>query len=173
MKNSSRSKETGVTLIELIIVISLLSVILTLGSINLFRPYQTATLDAAAENIKSLVREAQSKAINTDTQGDPASDDYGVHFEIGRAILFKGAIYSNGDPANFEISLPSNMTANPNLPCPSPPGNCNNIVLQRISGEVVNFSSSQNSVCITENSSGKNISLSVNFVGVVNTQNGC
>ena len=173
MKNSSRSKETGVTLIELIIVISLLSVILTLGSINLFRPYQTATLDAAAENIKSLVREAQSKAINTDTQGDPASDDYGVHFESDKAILFKGATYSNGNPANFEVSLTNNITATPNLPCPSPPGNCNNVVFQRISGEVVNFSGSQNSVCLTEGSSGKNILLSVNFVGVVNTQNGC
>ena len=173
MKKFDRSKQSGVTLIELIIVISLLSIILTIGSVNLFRPTEQASLETASTSLTSLLRESQNKATNTDSQGDPASDDYGVHFESDKAILFKGATYSNGDPANFEVSLPSNITATPNLPCPSPPGNCNNVVFQRISGEVVNFSGSQNSVCLTEGSSGKNILLGVNFIGVVNIQNGC
>ena len=173
MKTLIPQREVGFTLLEVIIVVSLISLILTIASINLFKPTQEASLDTASADVISLMQEAQNKAMNTDTQGDNSSDEFGVHFETQKVTLFKGVVFNSGDQSNFDIDIPSNLNIFTNLLCSSPPEDCNNVVFQRISGEVVGFSDTQNNICITVGSSGKGVLLIVNFVGVINVQDGC
>lgn len=173
MRKSLNIKETGFSLIELLVVIALLSIVLVFVSINLFSPSEKAKLDSISTNVVSTLREAQNKAINTDTQGESQANEYGVHFESDKFILFQGTSFDSGDEKNFVINLPGSITITPNLPCPSPPGDCNNIVFEKISGEVSNFNSLENTVCINETSTGKDILITINFVGVTNVQEGC
>ena len=163
----------GFTLIELVLVISLLGILLAITTVSLFRPVSKTNLKAISIDVFSLLREAQNKAINTDTSGDPQSNDWAVHFESSSYTLFKGTSYSATEPTNFVVNAPSNITISPSLPCPSPPGDCNNIVFQRISGEVLAYDALNNTVCITQASSNKQVLLTINFVGVVNIQDGC
>ena len=167
------SKNLGFTLIEILLVISLIVLILTIVTTNLFNPVSQGKLDAVLVDAVSIIREAQNKAMNSDTSGQTTSSEYGVHFESNKYILFKGTAYNPSDSSNFVVNAPSGITIIPNLPCPSPPNGCANIVFQKISGEVASFNGSQNSVCIIETSQKQKKNLLINFVGVVNTQDGC
>ena len=165
MKKST-VKENGFSLIELVLVIALLGTILTLTTVNLIRPFSKAKIQTVSSDISSILRQAQNKAINTDTSGEAETSEYGVHFETNKYILFRGVSYNPSDPNNFAVDVPDNITITPNLPS-------GDVIFQRISGEVANYNESNNSICVSETSTNKNVSLTVNFVGVVNVQEGC
>ena len=160
MKKIIHLNEFGFSLIELILVIALLGTILTIATVNLFKPVQSAKIDSVSTDVVAILREAQNKAINTDTQGGATASDYGVHFETNKYILFKGASFNAADPNNFVVDAPQGIKFTANLPS-------SNVVFQRISGEVASFDGSKNTVCLTETSSNKSLLLRVNFVGVV------
>jgi len=160
-------RQAGFTLIELILVLALLTTILTLATVNLFKPTAQANIDSASTDVVSILREAQNKAVNTDTGGGVASNEYGVYFEATKYTLFKGTVFNPADPNNFAVNTPQGITLAPNLPGSS-------VVFQRISGEVVGFDSAKNTVCIRETALNKTALLRVNFVGVVDVlQQGC
>lgn len=163
----------GFSLIELILVIALLSIILGITTVTLFRPVAKANLNTVSTNIFSLLREAQNQAINTDTSGDPQSNEYGIHFETDSYTLFKGSTYISSDSSNFVVKTKSNISISPSLPCPAPPGDCNNVVFEKISGEVLGFDPANNTVCVTETGTNKQVLLNVNFVGGISVQDGC
>lgn len=163
----------GFSLIELILVIALLSIILGITTVTLFRPVAKANLNTVSTNIFSLLREAQNQAINTDTSGDPQSNEYGIHFETDSYTLFKGSTYISSDSSNFVVTTKNNISISPSLPCPSPPEDCNNVVFEKISGEVLGFDPTKNTVCVTETGTNKQVLLNVNFVGGISVQNGC
>ena len=157
----------GFTLIELLLVMALLSTILTLATINLFKPTAQAKINSVSADVTAIIREAQNKAINTDTNGEAASNEYGVHFEANKYVLFKGDTYTPADPNNFVVDVPQSVTINANLPS-------NSAVFQRISGEVVSFDDARSTVCIRETALNKTVLLRLNFVGVVDVlQQGC
>lgn len=88
-------RERGFSLIELLIVISIFSVLATYGIFSMFSFYQRKNLDNDAQKIAFTVRAAKDKSI---TQED--SSQWGVHFENPATstdfyILFKGSVYSS------------------------------------------------------------------------------
>ena len=147
--------------------------ILGITTVTLFRPVAKANLNTVSTNIFSLLREAQNQAINTDTSGDPQSNDYGVHFETDSYTLFKGSTYISSDSSNFVVATKNNISISPSLPCPSPPEDCNNVVFEKISGEVLGFDPTKNTVCVTETGTNKQILINVNFVGGISVQDEC
>lgn len=78
-------------------------VLLTVVSVGAFSKVRNAkALDSAVESASSLIREARSRAL--------ASEDgsqFGVYFEVQRAVLFKGTVFTEGDPSNKIYELPS------------------------------------------------------------------
>ncbi len=93
-------KKQGISVIEMIIIISI-ALILTLIGVGVFSKFRdTQTLNGTIEETVSLLSEARSKTL--------ASADfsqYGIHFESNRAVLFKGEVFSESDPANKEIKF--------------------------------------------------------------------
>ncbi|MEX0621891.1 MAG: type II secretion system protein [Candidatus Woykebacteria bacterium] len=166
-------RRNGFTLIELILVVSLLSAVLVVTTITLFRPLSKANLDAVASDIAATLREAQDKSMNTDTAGGPQTSEYGLHFETASYTLFRGTSFSQSSPDNFKVNTPSSISLEADLPCPSPPTECNNVVFAKISGGVSGFDNTKNSVCIRETNSNNEQLLRINFLGVVNIQDGC
>jgi len=167
------SQPPGFSIIELILVIAILSIILGITTTTLFRPVAKANLDTVSIDIFSLLRQAQNRAINTDTSGDPQSNEYGIHFETDSYTLFKGSVYSSGDSSNFIVTTKNNISISPSLPCPSLPEDCNNVVFKKISGEVLGFDPASNTICVTETGTNKAALFIINFVGGISIQNGC
>lgn len=160
MKNSPFSKTSGFTLIEVLTIVSLLSTILVFSSINLFSPVQKAKLDTTSADINSIIREAQNKAISSDTSGVGATDNYGIHFESDKYVLFKGSSYNVGDPNNFVVNIPEGVVISQiNLPS-------GNVVFRKLSGEVINFDNNLNNICIQEAATGQTVVIRLNFIGV-------
>jgi prepilin-type N-terminal cleavage/methylation domain-containing protein len=153
-------QQAGFTLIELLLVLALITVTLTIATVNLFKPTAQAKIDSVSTDVVAILREAQNKAINTDTNGGTASNEYGVHFDASKYTLFKGTTFNQTDPNNFAVSAPQGITISSTL-------TSGNVVFQRISGEVISFDPSKNSVCIQQTALNKTTLLRINFVGVV------
>src|SRR4030066_1832624 len=103
----------GFTLIELLLVVSLLGLTLIISTVNLFRPLPKAQAAGVSSDIFSQLRDAQNKAMNTDIGGGTAADDWGIHFESGQYVLFKGNVFDPTDPANFVVDTPTNISLTP------------------------------------------------------------
>lgn len=91
----------GFTALEILVSLAIMA-LLAAVSIGAFSKVRNAkSLDSAVESASSLIREARSRAL--------ASEDgsqFGVYFEASRAVLFKGTVFTEGDPDNKVYELP-------------------------------------------------------------------
>lgn len=105
-----RSKiKNGFTLVELIIVMSIMGVLLGLVTIALSNVRQRTTINALTQIFVSDIRQQQIKAMSGDTQGGATADSYGIHVESSQYVLFKGTSYDPAASSNFTVDLPANM----------------------------------------------------------------
>jgi len=97
----------GFTFLELLIVFAVLFILATI-------------VVYAASNFKkqALLTEAKTKALaelnlaRSQTLGSEAKNNYGLHFESGKIVRFRGQSYSASDPLNEEILLPPGVLIN-------------------------------------------------------------
>jgi len=117
----------GFTLIELIVVLSLVITLLGITTINLVGSQQAASLNSAVEILSADLKQQQLRSMIGDTEGRATSDSYGIHFDSNQYVFFHGTTYSASDNTNFVSSLTDDMQINH-------PGF--NIVFSKISGEI-------------------------------------
>ena len=93
-----KNKKKGFTLIELMLAISIVTMIsvLVLESLTKFRDRQL--VEIGSENIMSLLAKAR-----TDTLASLDDSEYGVHFEFDRMVLFKGGVFTEPSSDNTEV----------------------------------------------------------------------
>ena len=130
MKNYHLS---GFSLPELLLVMTILSVLFGLSGINLLNAYHKNTLNTTLPTLVADLKQQQLKTMVGDTEGQPAQNDYGVYFEQNRYTLFPGTAYSPSDPANFIINLNSDLQFS-SIFVPS-----SQIIFSKGSGEVSNY----------------------------------
>lgn len=92
MKNK---KNTGVTFIEILIVVAIIGVISSIVFINLSQFRNEQVLKNTAVDIVSLLNKARSNTLSSLN-----STNYSVHFEQGQVVLFVGPIYSASNVTN-------------------------------------------------------------------------
>lgn len=122
---------SGVTLIELLIALAVMSLISTivLGSFSEFRARQT--LDASVEMVLSAF-----SAAHLDTISSKDDDIYGIYLKAGEVIYFKGRPYpGDNDLQNRHYILPTTVEiANISLN-----GGGSTIFYKRLSGATDNY----------------------------------
>lgn len=163
--------ENGFSLIEIILVIAVLVIIVSLSAPNLFNPLSIERVNSLANDVTTNIKDAQTKAMSSETLGLGATSEFGVHFTSSTYTIFRGTIFNPADTNNFTVSAPNGLIITPNLPCVSSPNDCNNIVFSKLTGEVQNFNQAKNSLCVADNSNNR-ILLTTNFLGVINAQTG-
>jgi prepilin-type N-terminal cleavage/methylation domain-containing protein len=147
----------GFTLIELILVMSLMAILLGFVSINLMHSQQTATSSAIEGMLVADLRQQQLKSMIGDTEGRANADQYGIHFDLKSYVFFHGT-YSAVDPANFVVNLDGNFQFDS-------PGT--EVVFQKVSGET----SSVSNVVLRDASNGNTKTITINKYGVVTAVN--
>lgn len=108
MKKDSADLNRGFTILEILMVISILGVLLAmiLPSLTSFR--QNSILNTETQEMTTLINRARLLSVSS-------KDDqqFGVHFETGKVVLFVGAIYSAVAPTNEEHVFNSVLTLSP------------------------------------------------------------
>ena len=97
-------KEKSFTLVEILTIVGIL-IVLTALSVPAFRFFQKESdLNNSAEEIIDTLRLAQNKTISSE-----GASQYGVHFEAGEYVLFKGATYNPAAIENEIHNLPGSV----------------------------------------------------------------
>lgn len=118
--------QRGFTLVELVVVISIIVTLLGFITISLVRSQQSASLTSVEEILLADLKQQQLKAMIGDTEGRETSDQYGIHFDPNKYVLFHGT-YSAEETSNSVINLDNNMQFNSPL---------SDVIFSRISGEI-------------------------------------
>lgn len=120
----------GLTFIEIIIAVAILLIIttFTLITLNTFRENQL--LKNAVNETVSLINQARSKTLSSQD-----FSQFSVHFETSRAVLFKGAVFSEPNPDNIILAIPSQIE----ISSISLNGGGVNMIFQKLTGETDQF----------------------------------
>ncbi len=116
---------SGSTLLEMVFALAIVAILA--GALSgLFGTFDTRqSLDKGVLAVVSLLEKARANAI-----GGQQASNFGVHLEEGKAVLFRGSMYSASDPANETVLFPGPVS----LSSLSLAGGGSNIVFSRLSG---------------------------------------
>ncbi len=150
-KPSTLNPKHGFTVIEVLIAIAIVGVLSSL-SVAYFNSF-LARNELKNESLKivDMLRRARGQAM-------AGQDDsqWGVHFETGKYVLFRGSSYSAGDSFNEEITLPAVLT----ISAITLNGSGSEVIFSKIRGETSQYGTTTISNDINES---KNIVI--NSVG--------
>ena len=136
-------KITGFTAVEILVVLSIMALLSTIG----MSAFISSRKSHALKNDRDTIVETLSQAHNQTLASKNASA-YGVNFASSRITLFTGTTYSSSDSNNKIFDLTSGNSISTALA-----GNGSNIIFNRITGETdqsgtVTISSSATSTMI-------------------------
>lgn len=106
--NIRHSTQKGFTALELLIVIAIMGVILAtiLPSFTNFR--RSSLLNTESQELISIINRARILSVSS-----KYDDQFGVHFEAGKVVLFQGDTYSPGATTNEEHVFNTALTLSP------------------------------------------------------------
>lgn len=145
----------GVSLVELLVAIGIISILFTVGWLALPRWRTESELDLWASEAKVSLYQAQSQTVN----GIPS----GVYFETGRFVLFQGDAFVEGNPKNQENQLPASL----NIISISLPDST--VTFEKVTGYVKNFSDPAN-LTLQDQNTGRMRIISINEVGMAEVE---
>lgn len=126
----TRHGERGFSMLELVIVTGIIAVISTIAVVSYYALVARADLNGNARNIISTLNLARSETITSD-QASP----WGVHLEVDKYALFKGATYNAADANTKIYILPSSLEIS-NIALN---GGGSEILFTRITGQTTNY----------------------------------
>lgn len=159
MKHTVTYQE-GLTLVELLIVVGILGVLFSITFISVFNVRVISTNSSTASVITSDLKNQQIKAMVGDTEGRGTPDNYGVKILSNQYILFHGSSYNPNDPANFSVPVENGYSLNTTFANGT-------ILFAAASGEIVGFTTNQDTVTLTNTTSGKTRTLHFNKYGTI------
>jgi Tfp pilus assembly protein FimT len=116
----------GVSALEILIAISIATA-LTIFVVSTFSGFKSnQELNSSVEIGISLLQDARSKTLSSKD-----ASQYGVHFELGKAVLFKGTVYSAVDPNNDDVLISQNVE----ISGISLQGGGSEVIFKRLTGE--------------------------------------
>ena len=150
-------KNKGISIIEILVVISLIILIASIVIPNLSEFKKQQALKNTTEDIVSLLNEARNSTISSKN-----STTYGVHFEEDSATLFPGVSFAdnvNNKQIDFDTSTIISTDDGINLE-----GGGDDIVFERLTGNVANYGTI---IVQLASDTTKTKTISVSSIGVV------
>lgn len=157
-------KKAGYTMIEVALVISLTAALITVATANIATVQHANYLALSKDKLISDLKEQQIKAMVGDTEGRATHDHYSIRIEQSRYILFHGSSYNANDSSNVIITVDSPIQLTTTF------ANAQ-IVFSSVTGEIMSYVNGQNTITVTNTSSGQQNILTLNRYGVVVSTN--
>ncbi|MFA6393179.1 MAG: prepilin-type N-terminal cleavage/methylation domain-containing protein [Candidatus Paceibacterota bacterium] len=157
------SNNKGLTIIEIILAIAIISVISYIVLFNLSSFRNEQALKNTTIDIVSILNKARENTLSSLN-----STNYSVHFETDRAVLFTGAIYSPSLSTN-EVTLFSPSVNIPATGGINISGGGNDITFARLTGEVINGTIDSSIVVELVSDATKQKTITINKTGVISS----
>ena len=146
----------GISLIEILIIICIFSIICAIIIPNFSGFQKQQALKNTSEDIVSMLNEARNDTISSKN-----SNNYGIHFQNDRAILFSGLSFNQSSiikQINFEspVEIPINNGVNI--------GGGNDVIFNKITGETAQ---SGNIIIQLINDSTRQKIITINSAGII------
>lgn len=152
--------QKGTTLIEVLIVISIFTTLVSFTTLSLLNVRSKTSVDTSVYSFITDIKNQQIKAMVGDTEGRGVPDMYSAYITPTDYTLFHGSNYSPVDPGNFVIKAPDGYSLSTTFPL-------SEIIFATGSGEITNYVNNQNSIIFTETSSGIQKVIRMNQYGAV------
>lgn len=153
-------KNNGLSLVEVLIVVSLLAILFGLGSIVFGNFAKQDRLGMEVRKIVAIIDEARAKTLAGYSLGGSSGLNFGVHFAAGDYTLFSGTTFDPDEAGNQRYSLSSGLTIS-EIAFAS-----GNIIFEKISGEVSSFDPVQNYLVLSDQGANQSKKIRVNKIGV-------
>jgi prepilin-type N-terminal cleavage/methylation domain-containing protein len=118
-------KNKGFTVLEIIIVITLMTLLMTFVVMSFKKFNSQQALNKATGVVVTVLNQAR-----TLTLASKGNSQYGVHIDPTRIVLFTGASYSAANSSNIPITPNSLVSLSYSLS-----GGGNNVIFQRLTGK--------------------------------------
>lgn len=163
-KSEILKNNKGLTLIELLLVIGILSVLFGIAFVSITNIKVISGNNSVNVVMISDLKTQQIKAMTGDTEGRGVPDNYGVKILSNKYILFHGLSYNVADSSNFAVPVDSGFVLSTTFPNST-------IVFASESGQLVGYVANQNTISITSTPSGQIKTLQFNAYGTITTIN--
>lgn len=150
----------GFTLIELLLVMAIVSILFAISLVNLNTLQQNTYQNNSEELLLSDLKLQQLKSMTGDNNGSGSFQQFGIHFETNSYTLFRGT-YAANNPENFMVEL------NPNVSFSSVEFANSQIVFAKNSGEIIGFSSGNDTITMNNDITNENIVITLNKYGAI------
>ena len=118
----------GFTLVELMVVLSILALLTGIIFSTLVDTKNSQSLEKDTDTVVEILLQARSQTLSSHN-----ASQYGVHFSSPNVTLFAGTSYSSSDPNNSNFKLSSSDT----ILTISLAGGGNDVIFNRLSGETI------------------------------------
>lgn len=159
MKHNA-SYQAGLTLVELLIVVGILGLLFSITFISIFNVRVISTNSSTASVITSDLKNQQIKAMVGDTEGRGVPDNYGVKILTNQYVLFHGVNYNPNDTTNFPVPVENGYTLSTTFANGT-------LLFASESGEIVGFLPAQNTITLTNTTTGKTKTIHFNKYGTI------
>ena len=143
----------GFTLIEALVVITIIVILFAMSAVNLSRPQETANITTTLDTVLADIKNQQILAMSGDEGGTTSAQPQGLLFQSNNFILFAGSSFVPADPNNFTESLGTGITLSTTLPV-------NTLIFVKGTGEVQGFTSGSNTITLAGAHSSHTITVS-------------
>lgn len=150
---------SGFTLVEITIVLGIIAILFAISSLNLSNIAPKTTIDGAVQVLIANLKQQQLYALTGETEGHPVSNNFGIYFGPGGYTLFNGDSYNAADTGNYTVILDAINTSS------SSAGSV--IIFLKNSGQIENFTPSQNTITLTQINTSQSKTVTINKYGII------
>lgn len=147
------NRERGFTAVELLIVLSIITVLATVSSLAFKSMRDAQAIVIAADNAGHALRSARNATL-----ASLAGSVYGVRFESSRVVRFTGSTYASSSASNIAYQFPGGITA-----AYSFTGGVAQVTFARLTGEA----SATGTILFSDAQSGATSSLMIAKTGLI------
>lgn len=129
-----QTNQKGITLVEIVVIITIAAMVLTITTISFFRFRQSFYFDSMLNSIVESVNYAKLKSKTGKLNEEDTRISYGVVFDSDKYIVFEGDSFDPDDENNNEYEIPVGFS----LDVVCTPADNGTIVFDPIIGETAN-----------------------------------
>ena len=148
--------QSGFTLVELLVVLTIILILFGLTTINLGQSVSTTNTATTVDSLLADLRNQQLLSMVGGNGSSGTQQPHGIVVQATKYTLFSSAVYSSSDSSNFDVSTGPSVTLSTTLPS-------SQVVFNKGDGSVAGFTAGSNTITVT--TAGTSHTITINRFG--------